>query len=182
MYMPYEIGCILVRHEEDQRETFALTPAYLAHGEGERGMTGGDLPWFSDYGFQLSRGFRALKAWMSFKEYGAYKYGRLIAQNIAQARYLAEKIEAAPKLELVAPVMLNTVCFRYVRPGLDDHVLDELNKRIEVELQERGVAVLSVTTVRDMRVLHAGITNHRSRREDFDLLVREVIRIGDELS
>jgi len=65
MYMPYEIGCVLVRHEEHHRDAFSLTPAYLAHGEGGRGMTGGDLPWFSDYGYQLSRGFRALKAWMS---------------------------------------------------------------------------------------------------------------------
>ncbi len=182
MYMPYEIGCVLVRRDEDHRKTFALTPDYLAHGEGGRGLTGGDLPWFSDYGFQLSREFRALKAWMSLKEHGVRKYGRLIQQNIDQALYLAELIDAAPELELSAPVTLNVLCFRYVGHSLDDAAVDELNKQIEVELQEEGIAVVSGTTIRGKYVLHLAHCNHRSRREDFDVLVREVIRIGGELA
>ena len=182
MYMPYEIGCILVRHADEHRKAFSLTPAYLAHGEGELGLTGGDLPWFSDYSFQLSRGFRALKAWMSLKEHGALKYGRLIQQNIEQARYLVERIEAAPELELAAPAPLNAVCFRYTRPGLDDARLDKVNKQIEVELQEEGIAVPSSTTIAGRCVLHVTITNHRSRREDLDVLIQEAIRIGNALT
>jgi aromatic-L-amino-acid decarboxylase len=181
MYMPYEIGCVLVQREEEHRKAFSLTPAYLARGEGGRGLTGGDLPWLCDYGFQLSRGFRALKAWMSFKEHGTRKYGRLIQQNIDQARYLAELIETTPELELAAPVTLNVVCFRHIRSGLDDAALDALNKQILVELQEQGIAVPSGTTIGGKYVLHVAHTNHRSRREDFDILVREVIRIGKEL-
>lgn len=181
MYMPYEIGCLLVQHEEAHRRAFSLTPAYLTHGDGERGLSGADLPWLSDYGFQLSTGFRALKAWMSLKEHGVRKYGRLIQQNIDQAHYLAARIEAAPELELVAPVALNVVCFRYVRAGLDGAALDELNRQIVVELQEQGVVVPSGTTIRGKYVLHVAHTNHRSRREDFDVLVREVIRLANEL-
>jgi glutamate/tyrosine decarboxylase-like PLP-dependent enzyme len=145
-------------------------------------LAGADLPWFSDYGFQLSRGFRALKAWMSLKTHGARRYARLIQQNIDQAQYLAELIEATPDLELVAPVPLNVVCFRYVETGSDGARLDELNKRIESELQEEGLAVLSTTTVRNKCALHVAITNHRSRREDFDFLVHQVVRIGREVS
>ncbi len=182
MYMPYEIGCVLVRHEEQHRKAFSLTPDYLAHGEGRLGLTGGDLPWFSDYGFQLSRGFRALKAWMSLKEHGSRKYARIIQQNIDQAFYLGELVKAAPELELSAPVSLNVVCFRYVAPAMDDDALDELNKRVAVELQERGVAVLSGTVIRGKYVLRAANANHRSCREDFDVLVREVIRIGKALT
>lgn len=182
MYMQYEIGCILVRCEEDHRKAFSLTTAYIDHGEGDHGMTGRDLPWLCDYGFQLSRGFRALKAWMSLKEHGTRKYGQLIQQNINQARYLAELVENAPELELAAPVTLNAVCFRYTKKGLDDASLDELNKRIEIELQEQGIAMPSTTTVRGKCVLHVVNTNHRSRREDFDVLVREAIRIGKDLS
>jgi aromatic-L-amino-acid decarboxylase len=182
MCMPYEIGCALVRHEEQHREAFALTPDYLTHGEGRLGLTGGDLPWFSDYGFQLSRGFRALKAWMSLKEHGSRKYARIIQQNIDQALYLGELVEASPELELSAQVGLNVVCFRYVAPKLDDDALDELNKRIAIELAERGVAVLSGTVIRGKQVLRAANVNHRSRREDFEVLVREVIRIGKELT
>ncbi len=181
MYMPYEIGCVLVRHEEAHRQAFSLTPAYLSREGDGRGLTGGDLPWLTDYDFQLSREFRALKAWMSLKEHGSRKYGRLIQQNIDQARYLAELIEARPELELAAPVTLNIVCFRYIRPGLDDAGLNTLNKKILVELQEQGLAVPSGTTIAGKYVLRVGHTNHRTRREDFDLLVREVIRIGEEL-
>jgi aromatic-L-amino-acid decarboxylase len=181
-YLQYPIGCVLIRNADYHRRAFSLTPTYLAHGEGDQGLTGIDVPWLSDYGFELSRGFHALKAWMTFKEHGMTKYGRLIQQNIDQAQYLAQLIEAAPELELALPVSLNIVNFRYFRPGMNDARLDDLNKKIEVELQERGIAVLSTVTLWGRKYLHAGITNHRTRREDFDVLVREVIRIGNELS
>jgi aromatic-L-amino-acid decarboxylase len=119
---------------------------------------------------------------MSLKEHGSRKYGRMIQQNIDQARYLAELIEAADELELMAPVTLNVVCFRYVRAGLDGAALDALNKRIEIELQERGTAVVSGTTIRDEYVLHVANCNQRSRREDFRFLVEEVIRVGEMLT
>lgn len=180
MYMPYELGCVLVRHEEEHRNAFTLTPAYLSRETDGRGLTGGDLPWLTDYGFELSREFRALKAWMSLKEHGSRKYARLIQQNIDQARFLAELIEAAPELELAAPVPLNVVCFRYVQPGIQPVDLDALNKEILVELQEQGIAVLSGTQIRGKFVLRAAITNHRTRREDLDVLVEQAIRIGKE--
>jgi aromatic-L-amino-acid decarboxylase len=182
MSMPYEIGCVLVRHEEQHRNAFSVMPEYLEHGEGGRGLSGGDLPWFSDYSFQLSRGFRALKAWMSLKEQGSSKYARIIQQNIDQAEYLGELVHASPALELAAPVTLNVVCFRYVTPNMNGDELDEVNKQIVVELQEEGVAVLSGTVIKGKYVLRVANSNHRSRREDFDFLVREVIRIGKEIT
>jgi glutamate/tyrosine decarboxylase-like PLP-dependent enzyme len=181
MNLTYPVGCVLVRDAEAQLRTFSLTPSYLAHGEGERGLTGVDVPWLSDYGFELSRGFHALKVWMALKEHGADKFRRVIQQNIDQARYLAGLVAAAPELEQALPAALNIVCFRYVRPGLDDAALDQLNKEIELELQERGIAVPSVSTIGGRKYLHVAVANHRSRREDFDLLVREVVRLGAEL-
>jgi glutamate/tyrosine decarboxylase-like PLP-dependent enzyme len=181
MYMPFEIGGVLVRHEKEHREAFTLTPEYLEREIEGRGLTGGDLPWLTEYDFHLSRSFRALKAWMSLKEHGSLKYGRMIKQNIHQARYLGELVEAKTELELVAPVDLNIVCFRYLKPGFSDTELDALNKEIVVELQEQGVAVISGTTINGVYVLRVGHTNHRSRQEDFDFLVDEVTRIGRTL-
>ena len=181
MYLPYPIGCLLVRSADERRRTFSLTPTYVEHGEGERGLTGVDVPWIADYGFELSRGFQALKAWMTIKEHGAAKFGRLIQQNIDQAHYLARLVEVAPELELALPVTLNIVCFRYTRPNLTDVMLDGLNKQIEIELQEQGIAVPSIVSLRGKKYLHIAITNHRSRRSDFDFLIKEVIRIGNEL-
>jgi glutamate/tyrosine decarboxylase-like PLP-dependent enzyme len=179
MYMPYEIGCVLVQHPETHRDTFALSPAYLAPAGDGRGLSSGsDIPWYTDFDFHLSRGFRSLKAWMSLKEHGARKYGRLIQQNIDQAHYLAALVEAEPQLELAAEVTLNVVCFRYLKPGLNNEALDALNKQIMVELQEQGLAVVSGTILDGRYVLRVALTNHRSRREDFDLLVKEVVRIG----
>jgi aromatic-L-amino-acid decarboxylase len=181
MNLPYAIGCILVRSEANHRQAFSLTPTYLAHGEGDRGFTGVDTPWVSDYSYELSRGFPALKAWMTIKEIGVRKYGRIIQQNINQAYYLAELVESEPYLELALPVSLNVVCFRFTNPGMDDGMLNDLNKQIEIELQEQGIAVPSTVVLNNRNYLHVAITNHRSRREDFNLLVREVIRLGNDL-
>jgi aromatic-L-amino-acid/L-tryptophan decarboxylase len=192
MNLTYPVGCVLVRDAEAQLRTFSLTPSYLAHGEGERGLTAVDVPWLSDFGFELSRGFHALKVWMTLKEHGTKKFARVIQQNIDQARYLEGLVAATPQLEQALPAALNIVCFRYVGPGrgetapggqgLDDTELDQLNKEIELELQERGIAVPSVSTINGRKYLHVAVANHRSRREDFDLLVREVVRLGEELS
>ncbi len=178
LYMPFEIGCVLVRSASAHRQAFSFIPEYLAHHD--RGVAGGDL-WFSDYGLQLTRGFRALKAWMSFKEHGSLKYGQMIRQNVDQAHYLARLVDAAPDLERLAPAPLNIVCFRYNPGGLDDAALNRLNEEILFELHERGIAVPSYTTLGGKYALRVANTNHRSRREDFEMLVAAVRSIGAEL-
>lgn len=118
---------------------------------------------------------------MSIKEHGILKYGRLIQQNVEQARYLSELVDAAPELERLAPVPLNIVCFRFTANSLNKVALNELNSELLIQLQESGIAVLSSTIINGKYVLRVAITNHRSRREDFELLVREVIRLGNML-
>ncbi|HEY8686472.1 MAG TPA: pyridoxal-dependent decarboxylase, partial [Chloroflexota bacterium] len=178
-YQPFEVGCTLVRDAQTHLATFSLTPEYLKHGE--RGTAGASL-WFSDYGVELTRGFRALKVWMAFKVHGVDKLGRLARQNVEQARYLAELVERSPSLELLAPVALNVVCFRYSAPGLDERQTDALNEEVVIRLQEGGIAVPSGTRVRGRYAIRCAITNHRSRWEDFELLVQAVQRIGQELA
>ena len=109
-------------------------------------------------------------------------FGRLIDQNIAQARYLAELIAVEPALELTAPVEINIVCFRYRADGLARPALKALNIEIMLRLQEQGTAALSDTTVYDEHCLRVAIANHRTRREDLALLVQECVRIGREVS
>ena len=178
LHIPFEAGVALVRSERDHRNTFSLTPEYLAHAA--RGLAGGTA-WFSEYGLQLSRGFRALKVWMSIKEYGIEKYGRLIDQNIAQASYLSGLVRAQPRLELVAPGVLNIVCFRFNPGGLESEALNALNQELLIRLQESGLAAPSSTSVDGQFYIRAAIANHRSRRKDFDLLVDAVLKIGEEL-
>jgi len=175
MYMPIEVGCILVRDEETHRRAFSLTPEYLK--KADRGLAGGEW-WPSDYGVQLTRSFRALKVWLSLKEHGAEKYGRLIRQNVEQAAYLARRVRECPELELMAPAPLNIVCFRYTGGNAGRRDLDELNQRILFELHERGIAVPTNAQINGRFALRVAIVNHRSRREDFDILVDAVRQLG----
>jgi glutamate/tyrosine decarboxylase-like PLP-dependent enzyme len=177
MHMPFEAGCILVRQSDVHRRTFTLTPDYLAHEE--RGLAAGH--WFSDYGLQLSRQFRALKVWMSIKEHGLDRFGRMIARNVEQAQYFGQLVAGEPTLELMAPIGLDIVCFRFNPGGLEAEKLNALNKEILMQLHERGIAVPSYTTLQGRYCLRIAIANHRSRQEDFDLLARAVVRIGQEL-
>ena len=175
MYLPYEVGCTLVRDSEAHRLAFTLTPEYLEHST--RGIAGSDL-WFSDYGVQLTRGFRALKVWMSLKEHGIDAFGRLILQNVEQARYLESLVKRHDELELLVPASLNIVCFRYRGNLKGQAALDELNKELLLRLHESGVAAPSYTVIHGKYAIRVCNTNHRSRRDDFDILVNEVVRIG----
>jgi glutamate/tyrosine decarboxylase-like PLP-dependent enzyme len=178
MYLPYEAGCVLVKNESAHRHTFSLTPDYLEHAK--RGVAAGDT-WFSEYGVELSRDFNALKVWMGIKEHGTDKIGRIIHQNVLQAQYLGHFIEANSSLELLAPVTLNIVCFRYKGNSSNDHLLNELNKELVIRLHESGVAVTSYATLKNKYAIRVCNTNHRSRREDFDLLIEKVLEFGREL-
>lgn len=180
MYFPYEAGCALVRSDAEHRAAFAYEAAYMAPAT--RGLSAARSQQFTEYGPQLSRGFRALKIWMGLKEQGIDKFRRLIEQNVAQAQYLAALVEASPDLELLAPVTLNVVCLRYRGSLADDELrLDALNRELLPRLQESGAAVPSHTVLAGRYAVRAAITNHRSRRADFELLVAEVERIGREL-
>jgi aromatic-L-amino-acid/L-tryptophan decarboxylase len=173
--LPFEVGCVLVRDAAVHRAAFASTASYLAVME--RGPVAGGMV-FADRGIELTRGFKALKVWMSLKAHGVNAVRGLVEQNVGQARYLAELITAHEELELMAPVSLNVVCFRFRREGLTEAELNGLNTEVLLRVQESGVAVPSSTMLQGRFVLRAAIVNHRSRWEDFDVLVRSVLETG----
>jgi len=180
MHIPFEAGCVVIRDKSAHRDSFALVPEYLDREADDGGMASGSL-WFSDYGLQLTRQFRALKVWMSIKEHGLERFGRMIARNVEQAHYLGSLVESADELELTAPIGLDIVCFRYNPGGQDVAALNKLNKALLVALHDSGVAAPSYTTLNGEYCLRVAISNHRSRTEDFDLLVQEVLKIGSKL-
>jgi aromatic-L-amino-acid decarboxylase len=179
MYLPFEVGCVLVRDADTHMRTFAAKQNYF--GDAERGVIGGGLP-FADRGIELTRSFRALKVWMSLKAHGVAAYGRLLEQNVGQARYLAELIASSAELDLLAPVALNVVCFRLRPRGCAETALNALNKEVLLRVQESGVAVPSSTVLDGKFAMRVAITNHRSRREDFEVLVAAVTEIGGKVA
>ena len=176
--MPYEVGCTLIRDAKKHRDSFAIAPNYLL--QEQRGLSGG-LDSINNFGFELSRGFKALKVWMSLKEHGRAKYAAMIAQNNRHAAYLAELVVQHPNLELMAPLSMSITCFRMVYPGMAEEELRELNREILLRLQEEGIASPSSTNLNGKYTLRVANTNQRTRREDMELLVREVLRLGKQI-
>jgi glutamate/tyrosine decarboxylase-like PLP-dependent enzyme len=168
--VPYDAGFILVRAGEKHREAFATPAAYLRREM--RGLAAGEF-WPCDYGPDLSRGFRALKTWFTLKTYGSDQLGRMIAESCAVARHLEKKILAEPQLELLAPVQLNIVCFRYRAPDADN-----VNTEIVADLHESGIAAPSLTTINGHRAIRAALFNHRTQDSDVDALVKAVLSFG----
>jgi len=179
MYMPYEIACVLIKDSAAHRASFATDPDYLVRET--RGLAGGpDL--MNNYGVELSRGFKALKVWMSLKEHGLEKYAAQIQKNIAQARYLESLVSNSSHLELLAPVRMNIVCFRFAPPGLPEPALNHLNREILLQLQEQGIVSPSSTLLQGRYAIRVCIVNQRTQRADLDLLVAETLRIGKGLA
>ena len=178
LHAPFELGCALVKDKHHHRNTFALNSPYLE--KTERGIAAAE--WLHDYGLQTSRGFRALKLWISLKEHGVEKFGRLIDQNIAQAAYLKSIVEAESRLELMAPVEASIVCFRYCLGGADEELSRRINREIMYQLQETGMAAMSDTTIKGRYSLRVAINNHRTRIDDIDQTVTALLHIGDTLS
>lgn len=179
LQVPYEAGCILVRDgAAHRRASFALTRSYLSALE--RGASAG--PDFSQLGPELSRAFRALKIWMTFRQTGTETLGRLVEQNCRQATWLSERLPRIPGCVVAAPVRLNVVPFRLEPPLLDGAARDTVNRELLMRLQERGIAIPSGTIIGGRFTLRVAITNHRTRREDLEALAQSVEAIGRELA
>ncbi len=117
------------------------SPPSLPTRRFDRGAAAG-APWFADYGPDLSRGFRALKVWFTWREHGTEGLGAAMLQNCRQAEALAAAVAAVDDLERLAPVALNIVCFRHRgRAAVDPAALDRLNREIVADTQESGIAV-----------------------------------------
>ena len=168
--VPYDAGFVLVRDGALHHSTFASEAAYLRRET--RGLAAGS-PWPCDFGPDQSRSFRALKTWFTIQVYGAEKLGNVISETCALAQYMKQCIENQPALQLLAPVALNIVCFRYRGENAD-----EVNQNIVADLQESGIAAPSTTTIRGCLAIRAAIVNHRTRKSDIDALIKATVAFG----
>jgi glutamate/tyrosine decarboxylase-like PLP-dependent enzyme len=181
LYVPVDAGLALVRDAQAMRDTFSLVPPYL-RTDGDPSGVGG-LPWLSEFGFEQTRAFRALKVWMTLKHHGVAGYAEAVERDCALADYLAKQVSAARDLELIA-TGLSVVCFRYVPAGLAGQTtaLNALNERIVREIQLGGAAFLTSTTLDGRFVLRACIINPRTRQEDVEALVAIVRSTGARMA
>jgi glutamate/tyrosine decarboxylase-like PLP-dependent enzyme len=172
--VPYDAGFLMVRDGDRHRDTFCAPAAYLRRET--RGLAAGS-PWPCDLGPDLSRGFRALKTWFTLKTYGTERLGAMITRTCALAAYLETRILAEPRLELLAPVQLNIVCFRYRAADAN-----KVNGDIVIDIQESGVAAPSTTVLGGQLAIRAAIVNHRTDTGDIDALISAVLDFGAQRS
>jgi len=172
--VPYDAGYFMARDGGRMLDAFAAPAAYLQRAG--RGLAAGTA-WPCDVGPDLSRGFRALKTWLTFQVYGADAIGRSISATCALARRLEARIAAEPELELAAPVNLNIVCFRYACADAE-----RVNREIVLALYDEGRVAPSATTLDGRYAIRAAIVNHRTGPADVDALVDAVLRAGRRLS
>jgi aromatic-L-amino-acid/L-tryptophan decarboxylase len=179
--VPVECGCVLVREGELLRDAFSLVPAYIRT---EPGKGIGGLPWYSEYEFQQTRGFRALKLWTALMHAGRSGLQKHIAGCNLLASNFASRIEGAPDLQLCAPVTLSVVCFRYVPETgqWNEHQLGALNKQIMETVQSSGEAFITNAALGGRFVLRACILNYLTTESDLIALIETVRRIGSQIS
>jgi glutamate/tyrosine decarboxylase-like PLP-dependent enzyme len=171
MYLPVECGCAIVRDRQAMRDTFSAVAPYLRDDR--------NLPWFSEFGPQQTRAFRALKLWLAIQHIGVDGYRRLITRDIALAQSLRRKIQARPGLELLSAGPLAATCFRCAPAGVSG--LDAFNHAVLEAVQQRGVVFLTGTQIQGRFALRANIINFRTCEADLDVLLEEIERAATKL-
>jgi len=190
LYIPYECGCVLVKNPEKLRRAFSMTAPYL-RGELPTEYTGLD---YFEYGPQMSRGFKALKVWMSLKHYGVEGYRRLLRQNVECAKHLDRLVRGSEDFEALHDPTLFIYSFRYMPKDLlsaanesPDKVedinahLDRLNQQIADEIQLSGLAFIMSSKVNGRTVLRLSICSHRTTLEDIEIVFAKLKELGEGL-
>ncbi len=178
--IPYDAGCLLIRDGALHKQAFQSSAAYLRPVDG--GLTPRGSHVFSNYAHTLSRGDRALKIWMTFISLGTKRIASIFEKNVAQADWLGKKVTEHHCLELLAPVSLNIVCFRYINSTATTIDLDKCNEKILVELQVSGFCVISTYRINDKSCLRVSIANHRTKKVDLENFLHKVIELGEKFS
>jgi glutamate/tyrosine decarboxylase-like PLP-dependent enzyme len=177
LYQPVDCGCLLYR------EPAAAQRAFSHSGEYTRVLSTDPIEGFAFFeeSMELSRRFRALKVWLSLRYYGANAFRECIAEDLRLAVHLASRIDQTSELELLAPVELSAVCFRYKPEGKPEEELNAMNAEILKRSQRAGNVFFSNAIIHGKFALRACITNHRSTEKDVETVIVETLRIAKEL-
>jgi aromatic-L-amino-acid/L-tryptophan decarboxylase len=175
LYVPYDAGAVLVRDAASMQACFSRVASYVRESGDPEGVTW--LPWFSEFGVEQTRAFRALKVWAALGLHGRDGYARSISRDCRLAEHLAGLAAAHPELELVAH-NLSIVCLRCAPSSVPAHQLDELNRAVLRDVQLGGRAFVSSTELDGSFVLRACLINPRTTAADVDAIAAEIVAAG----
>jgi glutamate/tyrosine decarboxylase-like PLP-dependent enzyme len=177
LFQPYLLGCVIVRDPVHLLNFFRVLPEYLRDTETERGEVN-----LCDYGPELTRSFRALKLWMSMKVFGADAFGTAIDHGFACAEIAERLLRGDARWEILSPAQLGIVCFRYVKPGLSEVQLDDLNTEIARATAADGCCFVSTTVLRGRTCLRLCAIQPATSEEDLRRSVECLGAAGERLS
>jgi glutamate/tyrosine decarboxylase-like PLP-dependent enzyme len=167
LFQPMECGSVLIREGARLERTFAIHPDYLddndAHADGEVN--------FADRGLQLSRGFRALKVWVSVQTFGLAAFRAAIQRNLELAGLAETLVRSHPDLTLMAPAVLGIACFRREWPGCDEAETERRGLALAAALEHSGSALVSTTRLAGRHAIRLCVLNPTSSEAD----IRRVI-------
>jgi aromatic-L-amino-acid/L-tryptophan decarboxylase len=178
LYQPLDCGCLLYRDPQATRTAFAHSGEYV------RALSEDPIEGYAYFeeSIELSRRFRALKLWFSLRYHGFQSFRSSIYKDLQLAQCLASSVERTAQFELLAPVTLSAVCFRYIGNGnLSEMELNRLNKEILRRINERGRVYLSNAALRSKFCLRACIVNHRTTEADVEAVLSEALSAAKEV-
>jgi aromatic-L-amino-acid decarboxylase len=176
LFVPLDFSTLYLRRPEALRRVFSLVPEYL-RGDASSSVAGaGAAIDYMDYGVQLGRRFRALKAWMVFRAFGRAGIESRIREHCRLAQSLAARIAAEPEFELATPVSMSIVCFRYVPAGVGDDDADRLNAAAVAAVNASGAAYLTHSVLGGRTVMRVGFGNIATTEEHVEAVWRAVVR------
>ena len=170
LFQPFEIGCVLVRELDQLRRTFEILPEYL----NDTHQISAEFN-FTDYGLQLTRGFRALKLWMSIQVFGMAAIRTGIERAFTLAEFAENCLRKLPGWEISTPAQMGIVCFRYTRATDADHL-----NLVQTMLQD-GFALMTSTTLRGRTVLRICSINPRTTESDIQKTLERMDRFARRL-
>ncbi len=175
LFVPLDFSVLYVRDRERLRAVFANTPEYLRGDAPVRA----DVVNYMDYGIQLGRRFRALKAWMVFRAFGSEGIISRIREHLRLAESFAERVRATPGYAITAPVTMAVVCFCHSLPGMSAEEADAHNERVVEAVNASGAAYLTHTRLRGRTSMRVGIGNIQTTEAHLEQVWRAVNAVLD---
>ena len=176
LQVPIGTGCLLVADREQLRGTYSLVPAYL------RDVSGDALGWYSEYGIEQTRQFRSLPVWATLVARGRAGVTADIVACTSAARLLGRLVADQAELELVAPVELSIVAFRWTRDGVAASDVERVNAALPAAVSARGRVFVTGSVYEGRSIVRACLINPLAGAEQVQLLVDEVLAVAAELA
>jgi aromatic-L-amino-acid decarboxylase len=167
LFQPFETGCVLVREGTHLRNTFRILPDYLQDVHRNQEEVN-----FTDLGIQLTRSFRALKLWLSFKVFGISAFRAAIARGFRLAEFAEVQLRKMPDWEIASPAQMAIVCFRHRRSDDTAHAFF-----VDAMLKD-GFALATSTVLRGRTVLRMCTINPRTTESDIELTLEKLDRLA----